>query len=297
MAFYESYYSPVGISCPAGKPSGIDRELDAHPLTWVPLVFHCTDSQAFSKIVKTGFIKPKKGCVSLTEMSILELDRMKEKRKGKIQVAIGFPRSFVQQLGFAPVLATKHHPDLKRIMSKHPKIAKALHPYVVTDDDLSAFHEIRTTSPIPIEEAVWILRSGESEKKDSLFENSLDTFRSKYGMISKSKWHRTHQLEILSEWQFLKFERDANEAVTDFDFRGEHYWKSECFTTVEKTISMPAGNDWQYQFQRATPEHSEWDGPYHFFDVATELRKVIRGLYPSESEKLLEYALIQNLDE
>ena len=296
MAFYESYYSPVGISCPAGKPSEAERELDAHPLSWVPLVFHCSDSEAFAKIVKTGAIKPRKGCVSLTEMSILELDRMKERRKGEIQVAIGFPRSFIQQLGFAPVLATKHHPELKRIMSKHPKIAKALHPYVA-DDDLSAFHEIRTTSPIPIEEAVWVLRSGESDKMGSLFDNGLDTFSSKYGMISTSKWHRTHQLELLGEWQFLKFKRDANNAVTDFDFQGEHYWKSGCFTTVEKTISMPVGDDWPYQFRRAKPEHSEWEGPYRFFDVATRLRKVIRELYPAEAEDLLKYALIQSLDE
>jgi hypothetical protein len=64
--------------------------------------------------------------------------------------------------------------------------------------------EVRTTSAVEIGEAVWLLatkRIGEHLLPDI---PAIDTFEAKYGQISKSYWHRSHQMGILREWRFMQ---------------------------------------------------------------------------------------------
>src|SRR5262245_52858008 len=97
LSVYQLYYAPLVSSYAPARTRLTDpgRQED-RPATWVPLVFHCTTFEDFENIVESGTIEPgSKGTVSLTEIPIGELDRMKFRRREPDQIAIGFPRRFL----------------------------------------------------------------------------------------------------------------------------------------------------------------------------------------------------------
>jgi hypothetical protein len=105
LAVYERFYRPlISTYAPARKELADRGRHDDRPPTWVPLVFHCTTEDHLKQIFAEGILKPGSGgTVSFTEIPIGELDRMKYRHHDAEQVAIGFPRRYIQSLGLTPV--------------------------------------------------------------------------------------------------------------------------------------------------------------------------------------------------
>jgi hypothetical protein len=100
MAVYGRYCQPlVATYGPAQKKLTDPGCHEDRPPTWVPLVFHCTTEDDIKQIFKDGTLRPgKNGTVSFTEIPIGELDRMKYRHREANQVAIGFPRRYIESL-------------------------------------------------------------------------------------------------------------------------------------------------------------------------------------------------------
>ena len=161
LALYERFYLPlVSIYAPARKElTDPGRQADRPP-TWVPLVFHCTTVDHMKKIFEDGCLKPsRRGAVSFTEIPIGELDRMKYRHHKKEQVAIGFPRKYIESLGLTPVWYLKHNPGLretlKTLKERDQDQYEKISPFIDNDDDVSPFQEIRTTL-----QSIWQKPSG-----------------------------------------------------------------------------------------------------------------------------------------
>ncbi len=294
MAFYEAYYSPAAEYITNSAPKQMKdalalegREQD-HPLTWVPIVFHCTTFNSFATIVRDGIVKQP---VHLTEMPIGELDRMKIRTSEADQIAIGFPRRYVQTRNAASVLHTKHNPELTQFLRDRPDIRGLLSPFLALDDDVSAFQELRTSQPLEIAEAVWLLTTKRDDQKRPIIP-SRNEFTERWGKIPSSFWHRTHQMEVLGEWQYLRVSRQ-NGKPTSFEVIGEHYWKQQSFKEEEQLIQMPRGKDWLLRFKSRTESSCDSEGPFTFFDVSKRMRSLLRDHLQSILE--LPYALMKNL--
>ena len=101
MAVYERYYQPlVETYGPAREELTDPGRQEDRPPTWVPLVFHCTTEHNIGQIFRDGVLQPSKnGAVAFAEIPIGELDRMKYRHHDKQQVAVGFPRRYIESLG------------------------------------------------------------------------------------------------------------------------------------------------------------------------------------------------------
>ena len=122
----------------------------------MPLVFHGTNLKALTRILGDGQIRPSKcsQCVSLTELPITELSRLRSLGSRVSEVAIGFPRVVLEAKGLFQPAYLKHTSDIvKEAFRNLPK------GYVEIDQDLGALHEVRVPGSIPLDDAVWILCS------------------------------------------------------------------------------------------------------------------------------------------
>ncbi len=301
MALYELYYRPLVETYAPARTELVDPgRAEDRPPTWVPLVFHCTTMDHVPAIVERGAIEVgDEGTVSFSELPIGELDRMKYRHHGSDQVAFGFPRRFLESVGFAPVLYAKHHSrlreTLRQIQSSRRDLYERLAPFVETSDDVSPFQEIRTTSAVPIEMAVWVLttkRKGEPSRPDVL---AADAFRERYGRIPTSYWHRTHQMEMLGEWQYVNLTAGDDGWPREFNFVGEYYWTQSVGETKRLKVSLPK-HDRRLEFALIDPEKRlSHSGPWHFVDVARILFDTLRRT-GEQIDDLLPYRLIREFD-
>jgi hypothetical protein len=299
MAVYERYYQPLVTTYrPAQQELADPGRQEDRPPTWVPLVFHCTLEDDIKEIFEDGTLRPgKNGTVSFTEIPIGELDRMKYRHHGKQQVAIGFPRRYIEDLGLTPVWYLKHNPEIVEQLRKWEACDQAayaaLKPFIDEHDDVAPFQEIRTTACVNIEEAVWVLTTNRNTDRDLLIPG-VDTFQTNYGTISKSFWHRSHQMDILSEWQFTKLRRDEHGVPVEFQFKGEYYWRPKVTETRELRVTLPV-DEKKITFETtALAEHAAYTGPWRFIDVA----RSIAGVLAEAGENLdvtLRYRLIRDI--
>ena len=261
-------------------------------------MFHCTTEDRVKRIFAEGELKPGRGgTVSFTEIPIGELDRMKYRHHGAKQVAIGFPRAYIQSLGLTPVWYLKHNPKilqaLTALKASDPKGYKELLPFIDENDDVAPFQEIRTTSSVKIEEAVWILTTNRDDNLLPVIPD-IDKFQAKHGRISKSYWHRSHQMEILSEWQFTRLVKNESGVPKEFQFIGEYYWRRKVTTENELSVILPV-HERKILFEiTQLEEHAAYEGPWRFIDVARFIVKVL--LEAGEHvEDALPYRLIKDV--
>jgi len=279
LAFYELYYAPLSEAIPSS-------DLDNQPLTWVPLVFHATTFKNFKKIISDGYLKPgKNGYISLTELPLGEIDRLKTPRAGKeADIALAFPRRVLQRIGFANALYAKH------AKFNVENLPKELQPYVEENDDLGAFQEIRTHRRIPLEYCCWIL-TRRRDKNNRLILPDRHKFEEKFGKVSLSFWHQSHQLGILKEWQFFKLTRDTQGKLLDFESIGQHYYMQRVFSKKSIKVRFPAGKEHELYFF-AEGQH-EYKGPKRFIDLALLLRNELSQDIKYQ-KYLMKYALLGN---
>jgi hypothetical protein len=239
----------------------------------VPLVFHCTTADRIPQIFEDGELKPgRNGAVSFTEIPIGELDRMKYRHRGAEQVAIGFPRRYVESLGLTPVWYLKYNPAAAKLLASlkehdlqaHTKLA----PFVDETGDVSPFQEVRTTLPVKIEEAVWILTTKRVDGSPYLDVSAVKTFQTRYGQISRSYWHRSHQMGMLGEWQFTSFDENDEGIPQGFRFMGEHYWRQHVTEQKELDVRLPE-HEKRITFDvTKSGAHAQLKGPWRFIDMA-----------------------------
>jgi hypothetical protein len=305
MAFYQQYYRPLVETYPSARGTLKDpgRHEDRPP-TWVPLVFHCTTEDCIEGIFNDGALTNEKGVVSFTEVPIGELDRMKfRKNPDKHQVAIGFPRRYLERLGLASVLYLKHNPGLQRaweqIQSRKDceDILSAVHvlePFVDKKGDVSAFQEVRTPEPVDVAEAVWVLTTHRDSESGDPIIPGIDNFIRGHGRISRSFWHRTHQMDVLTEGQFTKASKDEHGEITDFEWRGEHYWQKLVHETKELSVTLPAHTREIIFDFTSREKQAGFEGPWRFIDTAKNILNILRAA-GEKIEQILPYRLIENL--
>jgi hypothetical protein len=240
----------------------------------------------------------RKGTVCFTEIPIGELDRMKLRHGPEEQVAIGFPRRYLEHLGFSPVLYLKHSPELRSLISdfekRDPVGFKKMEPFIERDDDVSPFLEIRTTSAVDIDQAVWLLTTTRDKDSGKPLIPDKEIFWKKYGAIAISFWHRTHQLGVLTEWQFTKLTIDDHCQPTDFEFIGEHYWRQEVTRKREMKVVLPK-HDRTIEFDVVNEDaHNRFEGPWRFIDVAMNIYSALVGAGESPNDAL-RYRLIPDI--
>jgi hypothetical protein len=290
LAVYELYYKPlVETYAPAQTALADPGRQEDRPPTWVPLVFHCTALDRLEEIIAAGELNPnERGFVSFTELPIGELDRMLFRKPGKEQAALGFPRRYVQSLGLSPVWYLKHNPELREAVHLYktadPERYAKVAPFIDERDDVSSFQEVRVARPVDIGEAVWILTTRRKSEDGKPAVPGLSGFESKYGRISKSYWHRTHQLGILGEWQYTAVKKDETGQLTGFGFLGEHYWLDEVMEKRPQTIRLPVDEKEVLFEARQLAKRNSYDGPWRFIEVARR----IAGLLSSAGESLEE---------
>lgn len=299
MAVYERYYQPLVTTYrPALRELADPGRHEDRPPTWVPLVFHCTPEDDIEQIFKDGTLRPgKNGTVSFTEIPIGELDRMKYRYHGKQQVAIGFPRRYIESPGLTPVWYLKHNPEISNVLGKwevrDPGAFARLKPFIDKDEDVAPFQEIRTTVSVNMEEAVWLLTTNRYSE-DDLVIPGVDRFRTKYGKISQSFWHRSHQMGILSEWQFAKITKDQQGVPVGFQFRGEYYWRRLTTEKKELGVTLPAHQrDMLFEVTKLA-EQEAFEGPFRFLDVARSITRVLADA-GEDLEVALRYRLIRDI--
>jgi hypothetical protein len=298
MAFYELYYRPlISTYKPAREKLRDPGRKTDRPPTWVPIVFHCTNLDRAAQIFESGFLEPgKNGYISFTEIPIGELDRMKWRKAAEDQIAIGFPRRFIESIGFAPVLYLKHHPLLGNALKEmNSDIRDALIPFVEPDDDVAPFQEIRTRTRVPIVQAIWILSTKLKDEPPRPEVPGLDIFKKKYGKIAQSYWHATHQLGLLHEWQFTQTIRNQQGELTQFQFIGEHYWRQEVLKERNIKITLPKHERDLIFTATNLKAHSEYQGPWTFIDVAGLISRLIAE-QGNPMDELLKYRLIKDVN-
>jgi hypothetical protein len=299
MAVYERYYQPlIATFGPAREELTDPGRHEDRPPTWVPLVFHCTTEEKIRQMFQDGVVRPgKNGTVALTEIPIGELDRMKYRHHAEQQVAIGFPRQYIQSLGLTPAWYLKHNPEIVAVLRKweatDPDGFGTLKPFIDDDDDVAPFQEIRTTAPVSIAEAVWLLTTIVDDN-DDLIVPDIDKFKARHGGISQSFWHRGDQMEMLSEWQFTKLKKDANGVLVGFEFRGEYYWRKLTTQVAELSVMFPA-HDRNITFEMTKlAEHEGFTGPWRFIDVARSIATVLAEA-GEDVNTALRYRLIRDI--
>lgn len=280
MAVYERYYQPlVETYGPAREELTDPGRHEDRPPTWVPLVFHCTTQEKIGHIFQEGALRPgKNGTVAFTEIPLGELDRMKYRHHAEQQVAIGFPRQYIQSLGLTPAWYLKHNPEIVTVLRKweasDPGAFGKVKPFIDEDEDVAPFQEIRTTEPVDIGEAVWVLTTiVDGEDRPAV--PDMHKFKAKHGGISESFWHRSDQMEMLAEWQFTKLTKDAQGMPVAFQFLGEYYWRQEVTQKRELRVTLPAHRREIIFEVSELAKHNGFTGPWRFIDVARSIARVL----------------------
>jgi hypothetical protein len=300
LAVYENFYKPlVSTYKPASKKLVDPGRHDDRPPTWVPLVFHCTTLQKVPGIFEEGLLTPSDGgTVSFTEIPIGELDRMKYRHREKEQIAIGFPRRYIESIGLTPVLYLQHNPLLRELVDglrrDNAEKYESLRPFLDTKGDVSAFQEVRTKGAVDIKEAVWLLTTKRDSKTLRPVVPDMKTFEDKFGKIPTSYWHRSHQLGVLAEWQFISWKTKEASLPRDYEFVGEHYWRQDVSQKKELNVTLPAHE------KKIIFETINWDqdrqtlGPFRFIDVARFVAKLLK-VEGEELDAVLQYRFIQDV--
>jgi len=303
MAFYEASYEPA-LARLSQPSSGIVEALSAEsrsgdrPLTWVPIVWHATPLSKFAAIVDSGNLKPP---VSFTELPIGELDRIRLRKPGtKDQVAIGFPRAFLATKGIAPVLYTKYNPALTEaltsVLKERPALEAQLRPFLETNDDVGSMLELRSTQPIELSAAVWLLTTCNRgpEGRERPYVPELEAYQAKWGRIPISVWRRDQLLAQLGTAMYTMTRRDKEGRLAEAIAIGDHYWREACFKPEEHEVRMPAGRGWTLRFQARDDDIAKgFEGPFGFIDVAKRFRRYLSEVAPSADD--LPYALFPDL--
>jgi len=270
MALYDLYYENV-VDVLASKKCIVQ---DARPITWVPLVFHCTSLKALREIVAAQKIEAKNGYVSLTECPIDQLDRFRVLRKD-FEVAIGFPRVRLEGLGLFQPLYLKHaSPETRAKFKKLPM------GYVEADQDLGAFSEVRVPQGIDLEEAVWILCSQRNEERE--IDNSDVIKISRDLGIPRSYWHRSHLEGIIKENIYRKVLLNENGSIKSLNCMGEFYFKKNIDTKVVHDVRFPGGKSFKLKFD-AYDFKDGWEGPFTNIQMAQFFYRELTTHYPDES--------------
>jgi|HubBroStandDraft_5_1064220.scaffolds.fasta_scaffold95437_2 hypothetical protein len=300
LAIYQQYYRPLVETYGRAQSEHKDRgRQEDRPLTWVPLVFHCTREDKIEAILTEGVLRPnERGVVSFTEIPIGELDRMKIRHHGKQQVAIGFPRQYIQSLGLAPVWYLKHNTEIQTALNVFKKSAPeafaTLAPFIDEQKDVAAFLEVRTTKPVPIDQAVWILTTNRNHQTGELSIPGIDDFKRKHGPISRSYWHRSHQMGILTEGQFTKVSRTQDSKIEDFQTIGEHYWRKLDKESKELLVTYPVRKE-KIIFDFTNREkQAEYEGPWRFIDIAKLIEELLHEAGVNV-KSALSYRMIEKL--
>ena len=263
-------------------------------------MFHCTTEECIAEIFEKGKLEPRgRDTVSFTEVPIGELDRMKYRHHESHQVAIGFPRRYIESLGLTPVWYLKHNPRLRQVLSElkvqNSERYAEMSTFIDETDDVSPFQEIRTRGPVAIADAVWILttnRTGDSTRP--LVVPGIEKFQAEHGWIPRSYWQRSHQLDILSEWQFTTLKKNEAGVLEDFRLIGEHYWKQRI--TEEKPLRVTLQVHQKQIIFEVTrmANRNEYEGPWRFLDVA---RLIVKALVKNgeSSDTVLPHRLIKDV--
>jgi hypothetical protein len=278
LAIYDAYYRPlVRTYPPAVHLEQSDCRSDDRPLATVPLVFHCTTQDKFRDIVETGSINPgKNNSVSFTEIPIGELDRMRIRFSDEeLQVAIAFPRRYIENLAVAPVLYLKHHPSLQEKLRQIIKQEPSIEPFIELSDDVSAFQELRTMEKVDIQNAVWLLTTTRDKDK-TLKLNGLEEYRNKYGGIPISYWHRTHQIGILGEMRYLTIHNNKSGKLEKFECKGEFYADRDPFSF---SVTLPEGRTHEINLRSVQKSKSSinTEGPMYDIDIAYLILSIIKS--------------------
>lgn len=191
----------------------------------------------------------------------------------------------------APVLYLKHNPEIYQALKANKSEYEKLAPYIDETGDVASFQEVRTTALVNIDEAVWILTTNQTGKPTI---PHIDEFRSKHGRISKSFWHRSHQMGILGEWQFTKLVKDDRDVPVRFEFVGEHYWRQEITVKQELTLTLPVHQKKILFATTDSPKHEAYTGPWRFIDVARFIARVLTEA-TEDIDKALRYRLIRDI--
>ena len=299
MAVYERYYEPlVSTYRPAQQELTDPGRHEDRPPTWVPLVFHCTTEKRIKQIFEEGKLRPgKKGTVAFTEIPIGELDRMKYRHHGVAQVAIGFPRRYIESLGLTPAWYLKHNPEVVEALTKwgagNPDSFATLKPFVDEGEDVAPFQEIRTKAHVSMDEAVWLLTTRLDSRSLPAIPK-IRTFREKCGAIPQSYWHRSHQMGILGEWQFTNLLKDERGLPTKFEFIGEHYWRQKITAKKELSVTLPVHQKTIAFETSDLVKHAVYTGPWRFIDVARSIAQVLVDV-GEDLNVVLRYRLIHDL--
>ena len=293
LALYELYYRKLDDSL--GRQSE-PVFIEDRPITWVPLVFHGTNLKALTRILGDGQIRPSKcsQCVSLTELPITELSRLRSLGSRVSEVAIGFPRVVLEAKGLFQPAYLKHTSDIvKEAFRNLPK------GYVEIDQDLGALHEVRVPGSIPLDDAVWILCSVRDEESKKV--NDPVLLQCQERGIALSYWHPTHQQEMVQEPTFRKEYRDENGHLFSFESCGESYLppslKHEFVAVVgadsreiERMVILPDGNPFNLRFpstaHMAKKTSVGWAGPYTKIDMAQFFINEIRNQFPAKATEI-----------
>ena len=301
MAFYEAFYDPVRKRIDAKRYHKVHQSVsqkprtEDRPLTWVPIVWHCTTFEDFQGIVSDGCIN---SMVHLTELPLAEIDRIRLRKQEHHYVAIGFTRRFAQEMGITPVLYLKHNPELAKRLEAIPGAMDALNGFVVKDDDVGSFAELRINKPLPIQDAVWLLTTAneDPQKTPRPWLPGFEDFQRKYGRIGISYWSRLDYEQVLKGNKYLWLTSDAKGEVNDAVFFGEYEWEKHCFQDESHLVTMPAGSDRELLFRvfdrsRAT----NFSGPFGFIDLAKRFKALVAARPVSNPKALLPHALMPDL--
>lgn len=284
LALYEVYYDRLHETL--GKQPQPGREED-RPITWVPLVFHCTTFKALTAIMETGVIRPgkDKSYVSFTEVPITELHRLRSLGDRVSEVAIGFPRVRMEALGlFQPAYLKHASKDIKKAFCRLPS------GYVELKQDLGALNEVRMPSNVPFSEAVYILSTVGDE--ETCLDNPILRRCMNTG-IACSYWHPEHQKEMVKEATFR--------TLLGTECRGEFYLpeqaKEDLCSALELIpvrrmleVKMPDGKPFNLGFP-STAHYSKtssdgWVGPFTKVDMASFFFDELHANFPKSAAKL-----------
>jgi hypothetical protein len=238
------------------------------------MVFHGTTFEAMDGILQASCIRPAEGktYVSLTELPIDNLDRLRTLGPRVSEVAIGFPRALLESRGLYQPAYLKHSsPEVKTAMQNLPP------GYVELEDDLGALHEVRIPGSLDIMDALWLLSSVRNEETGALDHPMLQMCQQIFGM-ALSYWHSTHQREMIQEHVYRQSTRDAEGGLDSIICRGAYYALKDS-PRIEKKVKLPAGITPLLRFP-TLPHSNGWEGPFTKFEMASFFYQEMKRSYP-----------------
>ena len=118
---------------------------------------------------------------------------MNTRHHAEQQVAIGFPRQYIQSLGLTPAWYLKHNPEIVTVLRKweasDPGAFGKVKPFIDEDEDVAPFQEIRTTGPVDIGTPFGYLRQLWMAKTVPLYQTCINS-KPNMADMSESFWHQ-----------------------------------------------------------------------------------------------------------